>query len=78
MNFPLDHEDIQARMHRLNLEAGSSNEILDAQDEHVVRSMLINERTHLSGLDQEIDRLKSILTDLQHKRESCWRAVLFA
>ncbi|KAF9458841.1 hypothetical protein BDZ94DRAFT_1325210 [Collybia nuda] len=55
----------------LKLNAGTSNEILSKGKERVLRSMLLDERQSLSGLDLEIGHLESLLANLYEKRKSC-------
>lgn len=68
MSFQLTTEEAQAR-DRLRFEVGTSNKILNAEDECIVQRMLFEERRNLTSLDQEIHRLESILRGLYKTRE---------
>lgn len=70
MSSSLTTDEARARA-RLHIQAGLSNEILNSEEEHILRGMLVDERRYLCRLDREIDRLESILAGLQQKREIC-------
>lgn len=71
MSLQLTAEDVQVARKRLDREAGISNKIFAAQDENVLRSMLVDERRYLYTLDQEIHRVESMLARLRKQRRGC-------
>lgn len=63
------NEDVQAP-NPLSLEAGTSKEIPDTQEEHIVQAVLSDERLCLNRFDREIDRPQSIPADLYEQRKN--------
>lgn len=71
MTNPLTAEEIQTLEQLGRLEDESSDRILNAQEERIVRGMLINERQIFTILDHKIDRLEPILVSLREQRKIC-------